>query len=196
MTNRFDNSEKNIPKDRNTKAYNNMMVYLRELKLHNEKCNDMVEQIYEQSKENNNKLTELQNIHNNTTELQNIRNDIAGLQDIRDDIAGLQDIRDNIAGLQDIRDNIAGLQDIRDDITQLHDTQQKMKETDEVNVRVLKKEIAVNNSKLDESLQNQITDLYGKIDKTKKTLLIYMRIIIWVMLVILLVLIIQMLPIF
>lgn len=176
MTNRFDNSEKNIPKDRNTKAYNNMMVYLRELKLHNEKCNDMVEQIYEQSKENNNKLTELQNIHNNTTELQNIRNDIAGLQDIRD--------------------NIAGLQDIRDDITQLHDTQQKMKETDEVNVRVLKKEIAVNNSKLDESLQNQITDLYGKIDKTKKTLLIYMRIIIWIMLVILLVLIIQMLPIF
>lgn len=121
--------------DKSTKAYSNMMLYLRELKLHNEKSSEMVEKLYEESKAANEKFEQIQ---------------------------------DKQAKSDEYRDN---------------------------DVRVLKREMSVLNSNLEESLINRVNELETQLAKTKRSLTIYMRILIWVMLAILFVNILQFIPI-
>lgn len=121
--------------DKSTKAYSNMMLYLRELKLHNEKSSEMVEKLYEESKSTNKKFDQIQ---------------------------------DKQAKSDEYRDN---------------------------DVRVLKREMTVLNSSLEENLNNRIAELETQLAKTKRSLTIYMRIILWVMLAILFVNILQFIPI-
>jgi len=121
--------------DKSTKAYSNMMLYLRELKLHNEKSSEMVEKIYAESKNTNEKFAEIQ------------------------------------------------------------DKQEKADENRDNDVRVLKKEMTILNSNLEETLSNRISELENQLVKTKRSLVIYMRILIWVMIIIVFVNIINFLPI-
>lgn len=131
MTNNAD--KKTI--DKSTKAYSNMMLYLRELKLHNEKSSEIVENLYTESQRTNKELVKIQDKQDKT------------LVDIDND------------------------------------------------VRILKRELAVLSSTLDETYTQKINELENQLAKTKRSLTIYMRIILWVMIAILFVNIINFLPI-
>ena len=74
--------------------------------------------------------------------------------------------------------------------------QQKVSADRDNDVRVLKREMAVLNSSMEEALQNQINQLEEELKSTKKTLLIYMRVIVWILVMLIFLVGIQFLPIF
>lgn len=145
-----------------TKAYNNMMVYLRELKLHNVKNLELAEQIFALSEKNVEQFNEIQEVISNRLENENDSD--------KEDLLKIQEA--------------------------LQEFQEKNTADRDNDVRVLKREMAVLNSNMEESLQNQITSLEQLLVKTKRTLLLYMRIIIWMLFIIIFLIAISFFPIF
>lgn len=192
--------------DKATKAYSNMMVYLRELKLHNIKNLELAEQIYALSETNVDKLNEIQETNNiKFSEIQEANSEkLEHIQQVN--IEKLNQIQEvNVEKLNAIHDIISDrLNDDneteKDALTKINsaieELQQKVSADRDNDVRVLKREMAVLNSSMEEALQNQINQLEEELKSTKKTLLIYMRVIVWILVMIIFLVGIQFLPIF
>ena len=168
--------------DKATKAYSNMMVYLRELKLHNIKNLELAEQIYALSETNVDKLNEIQETNNiKFSEIQEANSEkLEHIQQVN--IEKLNQIQEvNVEKLNAIHDIISDrLNDDneteKDALTKINsaieELQQKVSADRDNDVRVLKREMAVLNSSMEEALQNQINQLEEELKSTKKTLLI------------------------
>lgn len=192
--------------DKATKAYSNMMVYLRELKLHNIKNLELAEQIYALSETNVDKLNEIQETNNiKFSEIQEANSEkLEHIQQVN--IEKLNQIQEvNVEKLNSIHDIISDrLNDDneteKDALTKINsaieELQQKVSADRDNDVRVLKREMAVLNSSMEEALQNQINQLEEELKSTKKTLLIYMRVIVWILVMLIFLVGIQFLPIF
>ncbi len=192
--------------DKATKAYSNMMVYLRELKLHNIKNLELAEQIYALSETNVDKLNEIQETNNiKFSEIQEANSEkLEHIQQVN--IEKLNQIQEvNVEKLNAIHDIISDrLNDDneteKDALTKINsaieELQQKVSADRDNDVRVLKREMAVLNSSMEEALQNQINQLEEELKSTKKTLLIYMRVIVWILVMLIFLVGIQFLPIF
>lgn len=192
--------------DKATKAYSNMMVYLRELKLHNIKNLELAEQIYALSETNVDKLNEIQETNNiKFSEIQKANSEkLEHIQQVN--IEKLNQIQEvNVEKLNSIHDIISDrLNDDneteKDALTKINsaieELQQKVSADRDNDVRVLKREMAVLNSSMEEALQNQINQLEEELKSTKKTLLIYMRVIVWILVMLIFLVGIQFLPIF
>ena len=141
--------------DKAAKAYNNMLVYLKELKLHNVKNLELAEQIHVLSETNVEKLNEIHNI----------------ISDSLNDENALSKIQAAIEELQ-----------------------QKTSIERDNDIRVLKREIAVLNSNIEETIQKHVDNFDAAFKKSKRTQQIYMRIIIWLLIIIIFLLILSYIP--
>ena len=146
--------------DKAAKAYSNMLVYLKELKLHNVKNLELAEQIHVLSETNVEKLNE---IHNIISDRLNDENETE---------------KDALSKIQ----------------AAIEELQQKTSIERDNDIRVLKREIAVLNSNIEETIQKHVDNFDAALKKSKRRQQIYMRIIIWLLIIIIFLLILSYIP--
>lgn len=211
-----------VEQDNSRKAYNNMIVYLKELKNHNVQNLELTQQIFLLSENSVEKLSEMRKmiaenggndteklleLLGQTEKLQLKLNEMAqlqnGIQELDAKLSELTEAHKNTQSMEErlvkaIREasadqlSAAAYEQIVQTITEK--SQSKVTESMDASVRGVKREINSVNDSLEESIQSQVAELEDNIGRMKKTMTIYMRILTWAMAVVIVLLALMMLP--